>query len=215
MYAGQRVQFHVYMKNTNNEIADTAYPFQDFMIGENNINWEYDDDSTSYNMIDESYRMENWRPDYVQGSIEEIYASASEEPILRFEQGYPHHTTRVTHSNFAGDDTWKVRVHPSIDGVDFSEGWTTGGQDLVISGWSLGSETSDVTVTVDGVACEIDFETSTWENIYCSTGAADAVSSTETQPGSYGAKVDQVDPADSVQSDGSASAGVTPSLTEL
>jgi len=68
---------------------------------------------------------------------------------------------------------------------------------------------------VDGVACEIDFETSTWENIYCSTGAADAVSSTETQPGSYGAKVDQVDPADSVQSDGNASAGVTPNLTDL
>jgi hypothetical protein len=45
------------MKNTNELISDTANPFQDFMIGENNINWEYDDDSTSYNMIDESYRM--------------------------------------------------------------------------------------------------------------------------------------------------------------
>jgi len=35
------------------------------MIGENNINWEYDEDSTSYNMIDEDYRMENWHSDYV------------------------------------------------------------------------------------------------------------------------------------------------------
>jgi hypothetical protein len=35
------------------------------MIGDNNVNWEYDEDSTSNNMIDEDYRMENWSYDYV------------------------------------------------------------------------------------------------------------------------------------------------------
>jgi hypothetical protein len=80
-------------------------------------------------------------------------------------------------------------VHPSIETLDFSEGWTSGGQDLSITGWSLGSETSDVSVTIDGVACEVDFETSTWETLNCSTGSAVGVSNTETQPGTYGVTV--------------------------
>lgn len=43
------MQFHTYIKNANDDVADDAMPIQDFKIGANNMNYEYDDDSTLYN----------------------------------------------------------------------------------------------------------------------------------------------------------------------
>lgn len=97
--------------------------------------------------------------------------------------------------NFAGDDTWKVRIHPRIDSINQSEGCVTGGQVLTIAGVSLNSTDSDITVVIDGVDCPVDYDLSTSTSITCTTGAASAGSYTGNQPGSLGIQVKQVDPS--------------------
>ena len=94
--------------------------------------------------------------------------------------------------NFAGDETWKVRVHPRIDGINVAEGYTTGGQEMIISGWSFNS--TDISITVDGVDCPVNYDASSSTSITCTTGEADAISTDFAQPGTFGIKVNSVDP---------------------
>jgi len=90
------------------------------------------------------------------------------------------------HCNFAGDECWYVRTHPKIESVSAASGYTTGGQELTISGWGLkGTSLDNVEVLVDGVACDV--TSSTLETITCLTGVAAAVSiDGVSQPGSPG-----------------------------
>lgn len=46
------------------------------------------------------------------------------------------------HCNFAGDECWYVRVLPKIDAIDKTFGLTSGGQELIITGWGLEGESS-------------------------------------------------------------------------
>lgn len=73
-----------------------------------------------------------------------------------------------------------------ISSVSAASGYTSGGQELTISGWGLkGATLSDVEVLVDGVSCEV--KSSTLESITCVTGEAAQVSNDGvSQPGSPG-----------------------------
>jgi hypothetical protein len=64
IYAGQRIQYHVYMKNTLNYLSSDVLPFTEFKLGGTNIDISYDDDSVYNNNIDESYRPSNWDTQY-------------------------------------------------------------------------------------------------------------------------------------------------------
>lgn len=61
-----------------------------------------------------------------------------------------------------------MRVLPKIDAIDKTFGLTSGGQELIITGWGLEGESS---VQVDGVDCEVQSSTNT--EIRCLTGAKD------------------------------------------
>ena len=49
------------------------------------------------------------------------------KPNLMFYNGFQHDMPSLETCTFAGDDCWKVRVHPKIDAVSESEGYNTGG----------------------------------------------------------------------------------------
>jgi hypothetical protein len=164
-------------------------PFTQFKLGGLNIDTEYDEydeDLELNNSIDESYRPSGWEPQYFQGITADLIADSSVEPILKFEQGFAVHTPGVTRTNFAGDDTWKVRVHPRIDSIDHSSGNVAGGQILTISGASLNSTDADISVLVDGINCSVDYVLSNSESITCKTGVSSGPSTTDLQPGTLG-----------------------------
>jgi hypothetical protein len=100
------------------------------------------------------------------------------------QNGYAANTGSTSHCNFDGDDCWTVRTHPKIESVSAPSGYTTGGQEFTISGHGLNG--TDVSVLVDGVACEVTEALS--GAIQCVTGAKDTVSALGYQPGQPGLK---------------------------
>ena len=115
-------------------------------------------------------------------------------PEVRFRTGNAFLRETSRHCNFAGDDCWHVRTHPKIDGVSAGSGYTTGGQELTISGWGLKGTNGvdDVEVLVDGVSCDV--KSSTLETITCVTGEAAQVSNDGvSQPGSPGLTQERLD----------------------
>lgn len=127
-------------------------------------------------------------------------------PEVRFRVGNAQLRDSAKHCNFAGDECWYVRTHPKIDTVSATSGYTTGGQEIKITGWGLkGTTLADVEVTIDGVSCAV---TSTdKETITCVTGAASAPSlDGVSQPGSPGltqSKMDSDNPTWEMRTDGS------------
>jgi len=106
--------------------------------------------------------------------------STNSEPLLKFRVGHAVNMPSSRHCNFAGDDCWTVRTHPKITSISASTGYTTGSQELRVSGYGLNG--TDVSVVVDGVDCAV--KSSNVDAIVCETGAAQAPSTTDvSQPG--------------------------------
>ena len=107
-------------------------------------------------------------------------------PEVRFRTGNAYLRDSSMHCNFAGDECWYVRTHPKIDSVSAASGYTTGGQEITISGWGMkGTTLDDIEVLVDGVPCAV--TANTLETITCVTGEAAQVSNDGvSQPGSPG-----------------------------
>ena len=96
----------------------------------------------------------------------------------------------ATHCNFANTDCWTVRVHPRIKTVSWNTGYTTGSQEIKITGVSLNGTTS-VEVTAGGVNCTV--TESDLDYIKCVTGSSSAVSPIGYQPGQPGMTQIQTD----------------------
>ena len=113
--------------------------------------------------------------------------SKNSQPQVRFTNGFAYTMPEAKrHCTFAGDECWTVRTHPVVDSISQTEGFTSGGQTLVIRG--SGFTSTDQTVTIDGVECDV--IDSTDEQITCLTGQANSPSLVDVwQPGSPGLTV--------------------------
>jgi hypothetical protein len=97
---------------------------------------------------------------------------------VRFRVGNAYLRQSAKHCNFDGDDCWFVKTHPKIDSISSTDGYTTGGQTLTISGWGLkGKSINDVKISVDGVPCTV--MSHEQDEIVCVTNAAAGVSLNE------------------------------------
>ena len=64
------------------------------------------------------------------------------------------------HCNFAGDDCWTVKTHPTIDSISSHIGYSTGGQDISIKGNFLKATNKDeIEVLVDNIPCFVNENT--------------------------------------------------------
>ena len=104
------------------------------------------------------------------------------KPNILFYNGYQHDDARLETCNYAGDDCWKVRVHPRIDEVNFDTGYITGGQNIKIYGHGFNG--TNVSVTIDGVACDVNSVESS--EIQCTTSVKESESVLGYQPGQPG-----------------------------
>ena len=68
--------------------------------------------------------------------------------------------------NFQGTDCYDVRIMPSITSISATGGYTTGGQELIITGTSLNG--TAIVAEVDGEPCTVTSSSTT--EVKCSTG---------------------------------------------
>lgn len=73
-------------------------------------------------------------------------------------------------------DCYSVRIVARVDSVSANSGYITGGQTLEITGKDFGFNSADITVEIDGVACDVLSSTDT--SIICVTNAREAGAST-------------------------------------
>lgn len=102
--------------------------------------------------MDEDYRMNNYRRDAMQAIVMEG-VPGNTDPTILFSVGYAVDMSTLLHCNYAGNDCWKVRTHPTIANVSAESGYTTGGQTLYLDGHGLNG--TDISVTIDGVVCDV------------------------------------------------------------
>lgn len=109
------------------------------------------------------------------------------------------------HCNFAGDECWRVRTHPTITGVNTNTGWNTGSQKVEVWGYGFRQavflvhyddkdweDFSNFDVTIGGEPCIVE-EVGTivkdgfdQEYFVCDTSATVETPAAHDQPGPYG-----------------------------
>ena len=170
------IQFHLNVKDTHNTDGTpaSAWPFREMRIGETLVDWEF--------TVNQDYRLTRWGMDTLEAQVTEMSPQFNLKPNLLFYTGYQHDEATVKTCNYAGDDCWKIRVHPKVESVSHDYGFTTGGQQLTISG--QGFNGTNVSVSVDGVACEV--QEAAYDQITCTTGVTENESLAGYQPGHHG-----------------------------
>ena len=128
-----------------------------------------DGESTEWkDTVPENYKPAGWtwRDPLTAYVSDKQIPSKDVKPRAQFRVGDVMPLSTSKHCNFDGDDCWSMRVHPVIDSLQSSEGYTTGGQDLKIFG-QFGFEGA-AEVDVDGVKCDVTSKSDT--EITCKTG---------------------------------------------
>jgi len=183
VYKGQLAQFHLNgrsVSRTECTPAD-AWPFREIRLGATLVDWE--------DLVTQDQRLTQWNLDTFEALVGDQSPTSNSEPKLLMQNGYAMNTPTTQHCNFAGDDCWTVRTHPKIESVSASSGFTTGGQLFTVSGHGLNG--TDISVLIDGVACEVTQNAS--GSINCVTGASTSASALGYQPGQPGLKREKTD----------------------
>ena len=194
----QKVQFHLISRNAQKKRLAGENIFREIRLGQSTV--DYED-----TIADDRGNLVFWSMDEVEGYVGDNLPG-NVEPKLFYRVGAQINSETATHCNFAGDDCWRVKVHPKVDSVSASTGYKTGGQEITINGYGLeAADLNDVSVKVDGVDCAV--KTSAIDSIVCETGVAttDSVTGVD-QPGVKGIAKDLIDPTDDA---------VNPSWTNL
>ena len=136
VWAGQEIQFLNILNWANHERVHDRVPVEKLMLG---------DFLTDLSMIEKDH-LQYWHYDVTPFTVtvgEDQPPAANVVPRAKFRVGDSVlREGTAKHCNFAGDDCWYVRVHPRIDAIDKTFGLTTGGQEIIITGWGLEGESS-------------------------------------------------------------------------
>ena len=161
------------------------FPVEQLQIGGSNSGWE--------GLVDYRTRLSKFVLGHIPAYVGEPKPTKSADMVNRFRSGHAYKRTTAYHCNFAGDDCWYVRVHPKIDTISATSGYTTGFQNLTITGMGLNG--TAVSVTVDDIACDIQTQTS--EKLICLTGVQSSPTvSTAERPGQLGLSKIVYNPSD-------------------
>lgn len=104
-------------------------------------------------IIEDTDRLNGWTSNAQYAIMTDSASMNSTTPRILFYNGLAQMTRGMTHCNFAQDDCWTVRVHPRITTVSFNDGYTTGGQEIHITGVTLNG--TNVEVSLGGTPCDI------------------------------------------------------------
>jgi len=110
----------------------------------------------------------NWHTNYVHATIvnEVRNANAYLRPWMHGAGNAFKQKLSAINCNFENTDCYDVRIMPSITAINTNGGYTSGGQELIITGTSLNGT---ATVDVAGAACDV--TEATFYQIKCTTNA--------------------------------------------
>lgn len=121
--------------------------------------------------LDEFKNLQNGNAQIVQGKVQTTSRNKNAELTAHFNGvgNALYNDVSAKTCNVQGDDCYFVRTVPSISSVDISEGYTSGGQELTITGHSFDANES-IEVTVGDAVCTVKEFNS--KQIKCETSAA-------------------------------------------
>jgi hypothetical protein len=164
----------------------TDMPFRIAFVDTSNLNYEIwldeDDELSAYSMVE------------INGQSGDAPVNSTSVPRINFHCG---DAALVTDSlttcpydyDSFDEDCYIIKSLAVVDSLEYSTGYTTGGQYLTFWGMRLIGE-EETTVTLDGVACTIQDDVTTKEEGTCLTGEAAQASATGQYVGSYGLRRD-------------------------
>ena len=177
-YAGQKIQYMIDPKSAqwDGHVESGERPVQELSLGGVHTDWA--------DTVPTNYRLAGWvfRDPLTAFVSEDQTPSADVKPRAQWRVGDSMPLSTSEHCSFDGDECWSVRVHPVIESLDASSGYTLGGQDLTIYG-KFGLS-GDAEVEVDGVKCDVTYRSES--EIACTTGEALQPSIEGPQPGQPG-----------------------------
>lgn len=133
--------------------------------------------------MEETTRLPTWQKVQVRGVMGAIEPSRSVEVEFRFRVGYAMHMEHsMTRCSYDNSTCYKAKAVARIDSIDYTEGYTTGGQTITIKGHGFNGDVFDV--TIDGVACKV-FENDL-HYLKCITGPQPTPSTSTTFVGQHG-----------------------------
>ena len=178
LYPGQLVTYVIDIKHVHSPdvTPESSWPYEEMRIGDTLLQWD--------GRVSQSTRYAPFENTMVQATVTDIPAARDIDANILFHNGFAQKSMdTMIQCNFAGDNCYSTRIHPTVTGVSQAEGYTSGAQHLEITGVGFGGKTSEV--TVDGVPCEVISRTKT--TIKCVTGEVSKPSvGGESQPGQHG-----------------------------
>jgi hypothetical protein len=161
--------------HSNSITPDDYFPAQELSIDRSNCNWE--------GLMDHQLRLSIFDLGALPARVGNPNPTKSASVVARFVSGHAYKRSTSYHCNFDGTDCWYLRVHPKIESLSSSEGSENGYQTLTISGQGLNG--TDITVTADGVACDV--QSASFTSLTCLTGAnSSPTASGDEMPGQVG-----------------------------
>lgn len=127
--------------------------------------------------IDEDTTYSGFYRNYVTGTAGENDVNTTSMPEMFFYPGRATNTLpQMTTCSYDNDTCYQMMTVAKVDSVNFDEGYTTGGQNISIEGY--GFTHGDISITVDGVDCEV--TSYSQYSVNCETGESSSVSTTGT-----------------------------------
>jgi hypothetical protein len=120
--------------------------------------------------LDEDTNLGNWRTQLVQGVVQTTTSNHNAE-LTAFFNGVGNalfNDGSARTCDITGTDCYYARTVPSITSINLSTGYTTGGQELIITGYSFDGDNLPQ-VTVGDATCDVKEYSAT--QIKCETGS--------------------------------------------
>lgn len=164
IYAGQRVDFAFEINEVHKSAItpDDYFPVEELRIGRKNCDWE--------GLMDYRTRLSRYSLGRLSAFAGSPKPTEDATLSLRFRSGLSYNRQTSYHCTFDSSKCWYVRVTPKIESISAASGSTSGGQTLTLTG--NGFDGTTVSVTADGVDCEVMTKSET--ELTCLTGANSA-----------------------------------------
>lgn len=130
---------------------------------------ELDRNSLTDEEVTTQQNLRNWRTEYVEGYITTNVRAASPRVVAWFHgagNAYKDELASIT-CNIDATKCYDAMIMPVIEKINHSGGYTSGGQEVIITGKSLNATVADVKIA--DTACTV--TSSTFYEIKCTTGS--------------------------------------------
>lgn len=163
VYKDALTEFHFNPKNIANLIKDVAsddLPFVNAKINGALVDFE--------DFVNNTLKIQSWRPNMVRGRVTDQPPAKDGVPQMLWETGNALFANTMKTCTYDMSECYVAKTIPVIHKVSANDGYTTGGQNVTISGYGFDNATLDIQVA--GQNCSPTFVSK--EVIHCMTSSS-------------------------------------------